>query len=59
MTFVEIFNTLPDIGTIEREDVSDAIDRLAALAPAHVDRRWRRVGSTLYGIFEPGGWKAS
>jgi hypothetical protein len=36
MTFVEIFNTLPDVGTIEREDVSDAIDRLAALAPAHV-----------------------
>jgi hypothetical protein len=35
-TFVDVFNTLPDIGTIEREDVSDAVDRLAALAPAHV-----------------------
>jgi hypothetical protein len=34
--FVEAFNTLPDLGTIEREDVSDAVDRLAALAPAHV-----------------------
>jgi hypothetical protein len=36
IAFVEIFNTLPDTGTIEREDVSDAVDRLAALAPAHV-----------------------
>ena len=36
IAFVEVFNTLPDLGTIEREDVSDAIDRLAALAPAHV-----------------------
>jgi hypothetical protein len=36
IAFVEVFNTLPDIGTIEREDVSDAMDRLAALAPAHV-----------------------
>jgi hypothetical protein len=36
IAFVEVFNTLPDIGTIEREDVSDAVDRLAALAPAHV-----------------------
>jgi len=35
ITFVEVFNTVPDIGTIEREDVSDAVDRLAALAPAH------------------------
>jgi hypothetical protein len=36
VAFVEVFNTLPDIGTIEREDVSDAVERLAALAPAHV-----------------------
>jgi hypothetical protein len=36
IAFVEVFNTLPDIGTTEREDISDAIDRLAALAPAHV-----------------------
>jgi hypothetical protein len=35
IAFVEVFNTLPDIGTIEREDVSEAVDRLAALAPAH------------------------
>jgi hypothetical protein len=34
--FVEVFNTLPDIGTIEREDVAAAVDRLAVLAPAHV-----------------------
>lgn len=36
IAFVEVFNPLPDIGTIEREDVSGAIDRLAALAPDHV-----------------------
>jgi len=35
VAFVEVFNTLPDIGTIEREDISDAVDRLVALAPAH------------------------
>ena len=36
IAFVEVFNTLPDIGTIEREDVSDAIGLLAALARDHV-----------------------